>query len=1052
MLRWCQSTIRILDGRGSGRPSTIRFHTTAFARQTRDPRVLHIISASTTNKEFVGSACATLAPAETSVVAEQPKPAPARDSDVVTNLLQIQPLHSSQKHSMFRSSARSSQSTKKICLPDSRAVCPETEPLTILTTFLTPSNTPGRTHLQLTRDALFGHYIKVRDETHLHLLTATQLTALLSLMGTLSLASPKSTCIYHSDLVLYINEPSAATDNWAIVLEITREKERLGYALGNQDRYWAMRAWIAKAGDITEAEGISAGKAWRHAVAQATAQYLAIRQASANPEVHIPAVQHLCRIFDVYPNPDRSFAELFWKIVLKYGHKLPTTLQSHILDMLSNRLSKPAYRVADIRDPSMSSSNTGLNRPAIGTRQLSIAFGAAIFPCYNPMYPASFVTRWAMLQARQVFASSLPLCLRWTSLSLLAVYNMPHIPLRRGQATEVYPDTESTTLQWRTILVLASLERTVVDLISASGSVINVKGIIRPLWRAWKAGHQPNPVDIDRAVLAAFLRIASITLDGPLADGCYRYCMEHSLFVSRSDNTASMKKQALDLMVAYTQASIAYSGTRWMLIFENLRHAFVDIETRQAFIDAVLEHYARHDVKLAYAFYLFVKDLELVNSVSAVHAMSVSMAAARQWNALPDFLTDNRFSSHQREELLGSILRVFQIERSESVNPTLVSTLGQVLWELYSIQSPPVHLKYPIRYFFSIMIRVKPAKALDVIERIYQHTPSFFTTRLCLRLVQAFLRRRQFTLAVRMFHLLSSQGSPSKAKNDVHRKLILGLTAAGARKLASDVSRSRSHSGGRRSLRLAIARSVKFRHYAAPRALAIRIIPAFRSGKARGQDVIYAVTLLINARRALAARKLFERTFEGLDPKTRTTVGNIILHGPIRRFDQRNGRLVRHVLRTRDFLVKKYKFVPDRTTVNILLKALLKWRNIIQLANVKKLFDHMIRNGYPAQARWRREHGVPFGSPPSSSSEALNLSSLPSHISFHQHVRPMYKMFIKAFFLRRDVLAARKVVGILKEEEALAMMERQKRNQARRLGIIKKRRRLATSKDVNKKT
>ncbi|KAF8640279.1 hypothetical protein AX16_010174 [Volvariella volvacea WC 439] len=71
----------------------------------------------------------------------------------------------------------------------------------------------------------------------------------------------------------------------------------------------------------------------------------------------------------------------------------------------------------------------------------------------------------------------------------------------------------------------------------------------------------------------------------------------------------------------------------------------------------------------------------------------------------------------------------------------------------------------------------------------------------------------------------------------------------------------------------------------------------------------------------------------------------------------------------------------------------------------------------------------------------LGLPAIPKDCSFQKHVRPLYKMFVKAFYLRGDVDAARTVVGILKDEEAVQRQEREKREKARMLGRLKKKRR-----------
>ena len=107
-------------------------------------------------------------------------------------------------------------------------------------------------------------------------------------------------------------------------------------------------------------------------------------------------------------------------------------------------------------------------------------------------------------------------------------------------------------------------------------------------------------------------------------------------------------------------------------------------------------------------------------------------------------------------------------------------------------------------------------------------------------------------------------------------------------------------------------------------------------------------------------------------------------------------------------------------------------RTFIDLPKVKSLFDHMIRGGYPAAPQFL-QGDVPFATHPSVDS-TLPLPPLPPEISFVKHVRPMYKMFIKAFHLRGDRRAAATVVGILKTEEA---EERARREEKRRVRALK---------------
>jgi hypothetical protein len=182
----------------------------------------------------------------------------------------------------------------------------------------------------------------------------------------------------------------------------------------------------------------------------------------------------------------------------------------------------------------------------------------------------------------------------------------------------------------------------------------------------------------------------------------------------------------------------------------------------------------------------------------------------------------------------------------------------------------------------------------------------------------------------------------------------------------------------------------------------------------------------------------------GLDRAVMTWLGNTVLNGALHRTKSKHARLVRHVLRNREQLEEKVGFVQDRVTVNILVKVLLRWKTFMNGPQIRRLFDHMVRSGYPAPARWRKAGGVPFGTAVGGAGEgALNMLKLSPFVSFERHVRPLYKMFIKALQLQGDSFGARTVIGILHEVEDDLLVRRHARRQARLAGILRKK---ATSK------
>jgi len=297
-------------------------------------------------------------------------------------------------------------------------------------------------------------------------------------------------------------------------------------------------------------------------------------------------------------------------------------------------------------------------------------------------------------------------------------------------------------------------------------------------------------------------------------------------------------------------------------------------------------------------------------------------------------------------------------------------------------------------------------------------------------------RFRQLRLTSRLFRLVST--FPTRSADDLRRKVTLNLASAGASACARKVYRTGIRRKGWRTARESMARAVDFRMRSPSPLYALRVLPILARNPSHGPTIKYAVGILVRARRLYTAIKLLGRTYQLLDPTIRTSICNTIIHGRLLCLDVRNRRRVQSVLRTKELLEKKFAFTPDRTTVNIILKATLQWPKMMDPPKLKKLFDHVVRMGYPISPKWCSQGDVPFGTQVSSTSENFNLLGLSSTISFGRHVRPMYKMFIKAFYVRHDVSAAKMIIGILKEEEVLAMRRREEWNRARRLGLMKK--------------
>jgi len=628
--------------------------------------------------------------------------------------------------------------------------------------------------------------------------------------------------------------------------------------------------------------------------------------------------------------------------------------------------------------------------------------------------------------------------IRWNNLLSLSTHMFFGVV---GLYSQPCVTLDQDNVYWRTALVLGTINEALSSSSHDLGPVSEyVRGISYSLWQIWKenaAKQITQPIDIVRAYVSAFLRIVAKSKDVRLKDDCFLYCQEHALWVYRQDNTPAMKSQAIDTVVAYILADISCAKSSWPDLYGAIARVLPDVTWQNDVTDALLHYYAFQNISMAYDLYLYSKESAITVSSSSLHALGLSLASFEQWSLLAPILENETFSREQTEQLLGAYLRVFQVHRHEYANRPFVALLGRIANKLYAQVPPPPSLKYPLRYFFSIMITThNSSDAIKLIKAIQRTTPDFFTMRLVLRLVLQLVRRQQSSIAVDLYNLFR-HGPPSRSVDGTRRKLTLKLSQSGSRKLARRVDQTRHDRSGLRSGRESLAQAVDFRTVPLSRDLCRHILPGVALAPTHGPTIRHAVTLLIRAKRLFLARKLFRDSLPHLDLKTKTAIGNIILHGPMYSLDLRNHRLVRHVLRTKDLLIDEFGFVPDRTTVNIILKAMLRWRSVFDASHVKQIFDQMVHQGYPVPDRWRCKHRVPFNTPQSATS-GLSDMALPPHISFTRHIRPMYKLFIKALYLRNDRAAAKVIIGILKMVEIEHMRELEKRNRARREGIIKK--------------
>lgn len=727
------------------------------------------------------------------------------------------------------------------------------------------------------------------------------------------------------------------------------------------------------------------------------------------------ALDILLGTFAKHEFPDQVVVNLLWKVILQRGHELPPICKSKILSQLHHRHLSPSER----------------DYIPFELGDIVTALAASIFPCSTSLTLPANISAWISDCVRVSLAEELSVDERFNNLVLITMWlapeELPSSPL------------SGTTLQsygWRAIIGLAVLDRFLDQKTKSQDS----QDLVRVLWRYWKKNVLASrPKQVDRLVMIKFLKAAADLDDSKLFSACINYASQQSLWTSSLDDESEIC-QLEQLYSSFTAGILALKGQFRAELFSLLADTSLTLAQRTRCVHSVLRQLVDRDIEFAHQFY---RDC-LAQGISIPSEASIplirQLAFLQRWDDVVSFLQTCHLSNVLLEQLLETILSVFRYTRQELTVPVVAKTIADVLSHLYSTSHIPDRLKYPIRFFLPIMITSHhPKLAIQLLEKFTRNNLVMYTTRFYLRIIETLLDHRQPELACDVLKLAANslRVSPS-ALEALRRKTFRGLIKVGAHRLAFEIM---SVHPARQHVRDRLVRLYARRPSHSVKLALFRLLPSLCSPPVSCSTVLSAVQVLIRNRHFGLARKFIEQSCKHLKSQDLTTIGNVYLHGPMRCWNMRNGRLVRHVLKTKDFLQRQYGFVPDRITVNIVIKVMLRWRSFMNSRKVRSLFDHLIRNGYPSSERWNTVNGVPFGTPPGGMT--LSLTDIRKNMSFKRHVRPLYKMFIKELFLRKDSWGGRRVVGILKEAEISAMERKEQREQVRRLGVVKKQRQRA---------
>ncbi|KIK25510.1 hypothetical protein PISMIDRAFT_677134 [Pisolithus microcarpus 441] len=877
-------------------------------------------------------------------------------------------------------------------------------------------------------------------------LDSSMLSTLISIFGSLRIGS-RVTCAYDSPLLSRVQgEVDVGRRSYSsFVLNAASLKMQLGMVLTDSDRFWLMRVALAGAEALISS---SCDKASQKQLAvlinRARIHYCAIRSHSFHPRVHVPYLQALLNTSDPcyveilakdmsyvlrthrYCNP--KTLQVFYQLILKHGTTLSRRGREAVVSSVWIRLQE-AYRacLADLQ------SESGGAAPGIDTyhpdHPLDVSWVARYVSAllFQPLDCRSLHRHrsWFMKELFTVLSPSQELSQRWMAMTLVALFQSCSSVSITGSA--LLDDGPLEQLQspaaacWQVIFGLATVEK----LLKASALSRPLPGrdgfrdILCALYGKWLqvVNALTVPRDIACAVMASFFKLASIVHDSSLVEGCLALCDLGMLWGPASFKSLTKHNDHSNTFMTaqYVAALLRLHGPNTDMVLRTINAISKDVQWQRGVLSTVVRELALTELELALAVLDIVKKAGLVIDAGFLDVLAASFTRGGTLEEALRFLKvwKSQLTRAPRDMLVGAIaLRIHGVKQVRSF-PKILALLVDAIAGLYDSQSPPTHLRKRLEGLLLVCCQHGCAsEAVNVVCDITRNTPKYFLPTFFRGLCSTLLRHRQFKSAVKVLAVVKSL-YPTIARQLLHM-VANTATRVGATRVAEGF-----HGQLNRSTRLYLWYRAQFKlpsERSIPRNLvSLKLSSFLRNLSHKDPTFDYLFGELLKSGRVGAAKRIFAGVAPVASSSRRTDLGNLLLHGVSTQPTPRNRRRLRKLLSLIEDLTRQCGFQPDRVTVNIIIKAMISWRAMFDNVRLRALFNHLIRGGYPPGDY--SSQTLPFESPSAGRPLVMEKIGLSSHVDFERHVKPLYRMFVKAFYVRGDIEAARRVAEILSVEE-----------------------------------
>ncbi|CAL1716594.1 unnamed protein product [Somion occarium] len=878
-------------------------------------------------------------------------------------------------------------------------------------------------------------YLSLRQRSLLHLLTEQDMSTLIGLYGALSVfqSSSNSTNDELVDdspflaptvrrIIKHIDVGTPRT-YWTLLAMIVIDKKGLGMKLTLLDKYWIMRGRLAEVANITDSHSLARDEARIESLLHETrSHYRSLTPLINHPNLHLPFLrtlmsvgltdevvfrlgQILKRDGQVHPR----LQALVWELILSRGHELTQDGKEKLLNCLIQPPSRLSPSSESEPTPfSESSHSFAIDNVVVSVGKLADMFAARLFNPTNEHIP-TVLWDWVTSTILSALMRVSDLEVAYRNMVLLALVKAPASFVALQPSLPLFDSSAPGSSDWQTICALALLERTISPRGYTAeplqeGLAKDLQHMLSFLWDSWSVLEDTRPAVVATAILSSFVYIAGRTKDTRISDACLKYAAAANLF-ARSNGTAP----SLDLsrLVAEYTITQVTNGVDLRTAVHDLLNLLPDLANASEALSQVIVRLCPTALQVAYRLRNVAEHSGMSLSSYALRLLGITFAQAGQLDIALTFVTEPYTLPRHRADILEAIAATIAINERNALTQDLavklVTSMSRVFRKTPPSEKSTSNIEETV---LSILSTEHPTGAIAVVLAIHASHPGYFTSTFLDTLFRTLVDQRFFRLSsvlfasihekynkvcTRWYGLLMEQYCNADAHH-LMRRLRKFRTFFPTRNLWLD----RLHCG---------RRTTRVRTFWLQRLADAHLIPLRYQPK--------ALDLLLRTCRLRAGKRLFYQYQSQHSKETSTVMGNSLLTSVFRHKDRSPPKRLRLLMSILEELTSQSSYVPDRVTLNILLKAFLHLSYRLDANAVRALFDRVILSGYPTGGVVPPGRSI-FNVEPNALIDSIQFPELDPEISFERHVKPLYKMFITALFTRGDAQGGRKVVGILK--------------------------------------